>query len=153
MRTGHHNNGQDTESGVANLIEYLMISGVILALFVVILLLVNTNIMEDPANRLVFVAFTDIGNGVSTRMVDVYSIAPVNGTITTKFDIPDEIVGRGYFVDVERSGIDQEITVSRGYLNSRTSLAGIAASLKGAATGNTTGAGMNIISYDSLGGL
>src|SRR5512136_1646267 len=141
MRPGQSSEHLHNEAAIANMIEYLMISGVIMALFVVMLLLVNTNIMEDPANRLVFVAFTDIGNGVSTRMVDVYSIAPVNGTITTKFDIPDEIVGRSYFVDVERSGIDQEITVSRGYLNSRTALAGIAASLKGAATGNTTGAG------------
>ena len=81
------------------MIEYLMISGVIMVLFIVMLLLVNTNIMEDPANRLIYVAFTDIGNGVSTRMVDVYAIAPANGTITTKFDIPDEIVGRGYVVD------------------------------------------------------
>ena len=61
-----------------------MISGVIMALFIVMLLLVNTNIMEDPANRLVYVAFTDIGNGVSTRMVDVYAIAPDEGTIDYK---------------------------------------------------------------------
>lgn len=155
MKTGHQNNRQNTESAVANLIEYLMISGVIMVLFIVMLLLVNTNIMENPANRLVYVAFTDIGNGVSTRMVDVYAIAPANGTITTKFDIPDEIVGRSYFVEVGpgTNPVDQEITVFRGYLNSHTSLAGIAASLKGAATGNTTGAGINQISYDSSGGF
>jgi hypothetical protein len=153
MRTGYHHNNQNTESAVANLIEYLMITGVILALFVVMILLINTNIMEDPANRLVYVAFTDIGNGVSTRIVDVYSIGPQNGTVTTKFDIPDEIVGKSYFVDVGQSGIDQEITVSRGYLNSHTSLSGIAASLRGAATGRTTGGGMNIISYNSGGNL
>ena len=143
----------NTESAVANLIEYLMISGVILTLFIVMLLLVNTHIMEDPADRLTYVAFTDIGNGVSTRMVDIYSISPANGTVTTKFNIPDEIVGRSYFVDVERSGVDQEITVSRGSLNSHTALAGIAASWRGAATGNTTGAGINEISYDSAGGF
>ncbi len=65
-----------------------MISGVIMGLLVVLLLLVNTNIMEDPANRLVYVAFTDIGNGVSTRMVDVYAIAPVEGNITTQLQHP-----------------------------------------------------------------
>jgi len=157
MRTGYHYNEQNTESAVANMIEYLMISGVIMVLLIVMLLLVNTNIMENPANRLVYVAFTDIGNGVSTRMVDVYAIAPANGTVTTKFDIPDEIVGKGYFVEVEVEVVpgnsNQDVIVSRGSLNSRTSLAGIGATLKGAAKGNTTGAGMNIISYDSEGGF
>ena len=133
------------------MIEYLMISGVIMGLFIVILLLVNTNIMEDPANRLVYVAFTDIGNGVSTRMVDVYAIAPNEGNMTTHFDIPDEIVGKGYFVEVGpgTNPVDQDIKVSRGYLESHVALAGVGAT-RGIG-GNTSGAGMNIISYDSGG--
>ena len=133
------------------MIEYLMISGVIMVLFIVMLLLVNTNIMEDPANRLIYVAFTDIGNGVSTRMVDLYAIAPANGTITTKFDIPDEIVGKGYDVTLgsATSSANQDITVSRGYITSKIAIAGIATS-RGVG-GNTTGAGMNIISYNSSG--
>ena len=128
-----------------------MISGVIMVLLVVMLLLVNTNIMENPANRLVYVAFTDIGNGVSTRMVDVYAIAPVNGTISTNFDIPDEIVGKSYFVDIRPGLSGEDIIVYRGSLDSRISLAGIGATHKGSAGGNTTGAGMNIISYNSEG--
>jgi hypothetical protein len=133
------------------MIEYLLISGVIMGLLVVLLLLVNTNIMEDPANRLVYVAFTDIGNGVSTRMVDVYAIAPNEGNMMTHFDIPDEIVGRSYFVEVGpgTNPVDQDVIVSRGYLQARISLAGIGATR--GVTGNTTGAGINKISYDSGG--
>jgi hypothetical protein len=144
------------DAAVANMIEYLMISGVIMALLIVFILLVNNNIMEDPANRLVYVAFTDIGNGVSTRMVEVYAIAPADGTIDTKFDIPDEIVGRSYSVKVgsqtnpiDSGVLDQYIQVSRGSVESRISLAGIAASKE--ATGETTGAGMNRIFYNSAG--
>ncbi len=99
-RTGYHYKEWDAESGVANLIEYLMISAVIMALLMVMLLLVNTNIMENPANQIVYVEFTDIGNGISTRMVDVYAIAPKNGTMSTKFDIPNEIVGKDYAVNI-----------------------------------------------------
>jgi len=146
MRTGPSFNTPDNERAVANMMEYLMISGVIMVLLVVMLLLVNTNIMESPANRLVYVAFTDIGNGVSTRIVDVYAIAPTEGDITTRFDIPDEIVDRDYFVEVGGEGVDQDITVSRGSLKSQISLAGIGASRK--ATGSTTGAGINKISYN-----
>jgi hypothetical protein len=155
MKPGHAKSfGNDT--AVANLIEYMLISAVIMGLFIVVLLLVNTNIMEDPANRLVYVAFTDIGNGVSTRMVDVYAIAPRSGNISTKFDIPDDIVGRSYFVEVGGSQnidnpdiSDQYIRVYRNSITTDIALAGIAASRS--AAGNTTGAGMNIIRYNSKG--
>jgi len=135
------------------MIEYLMISAVIMALFIVLMLLVNTNIMEGPANRVIYVSFTDIGNGVSTRIVDVYAIAPDEGNIKTHFDIPDEIVGRGYFVNLgsNPNSADQDITVSRNYLNVRIALAGIGVTR--GVNGSTTGAGMNIISYNSSGFL
>jgi hypothetical protein len=136
---------------VANLIEYIMISGVLMGLLIVMMLLVNTNIMEDPANRLVYVAFTDIGNGVSTRIVDVYSIAPRDGTITTRFDIPDDIAGKDYIVEIGPGAdpVDQDVMVSRGSLETHVALAGVGAT-RGVA-GNTTGRGMNKISYNSSG--
>ena len=153
MRTGPCYNRLHNESAVANMIEYLLITAVIMALFIVMLFLVNTNIMEGPANRVIYVSFTDIGNGVSTRIVDVYAIAPDEGDITTHFDIPDEIVGRGYFVDLgsNSNSADQDITVSRNYLNVRIALAGIGVTR--GVNGSTTGAGMNIISYNSSGFL
>ena len=151
MKTGPRDKRLTNESAVANMIEYLMISGVIMALLIVLLLLVNTNIMEDPANRLVYVAFTDIGNGISTRIVDVYAIAPVKGTVSTKFDIPDDIAGKEYSVEIGPGAnpVDQDVMVSRGSIEAHIALAGIGAS-KGVA-GNTTGRGMNIIRYNSEG--
>jgi len=151
MRTGLPCNKLNNEQAVANLIEYIMISGVLMGLLIVMLLLVNTNIMEDPANRLAYVAFTDIGNGVSTRIVDVYAIAPRDGTISTRFDIPDDIAGKDYFVEIGPGAdpVDQDVMVSRGYLETHVALAGVGAS-RGVA-GNTTGKGMNRISFDSAG--
>jgi hypothetical protein len=151
MKPGRPCNYPENESAVANMIEYLMISGVLMTLLIVLLLLVNTNIMENPANRLVYVAFTDIGNGVSTRIVDLYAITPRNGTITTKFDIPDDIAGKDYFVEIGPGAnpVDQDVMVSRGYISTHVALAGVGAS-RGVA-GNTTGRGMNIISYNSEG--
>jgi len=138
------------------MIEYIMVSGVLMGLLIVMLLLVNTNIMENPANRLSYVAFTDIGNGVSTRIVDLYSLAPRDGTITTRFDIPDDIAGRDYSVEVgTRPNLindeknDQYIRVSRGYITTDIALSGIGATRN--ASGSTTGKGMNRISYDSEG--
>ena len=154
MKTGRP--CKNSESAAANMIEYIMISGVLMGLLMVMLLLVNTNIMENPANRLAYVAFTDIGNGVSTRVVDLYSIAPRDGTVTTRFDIPDDIAGKDYSVEVgtrpnlvNNEKNDQYIRISRGYITTDISISGIGATRN--ASGSTTGKGMNRISYDSEG--
>jgi len=150
MRAGHHPE-HHSDSAVSTLIEYVIISGVLLVLFVIVLLLVNANIMQGPAEALEYHAFTDIGNGMSTRIVDVYSIAPANGNITTIFDIPDDVAGQDYFVEIHlgETAADQYTRVYRGTIASNISLAGISASRN--VTGNTTGQGINRISYDSGG--
>lgn len=137
------------EEGVTRLMEYIIVSGVLLLLMVVMMFTVNAVFMEGPADTLRYHAFVDIGNGVSTRIVDLYVIAPGNGTIATKFDIPDDVAGKGYFVDVGMTGASQAILVQGGNIQSRVAIAGIGAT-KGV-SGNTTGAGWNMIQYDSKG--
>jgi hypothetical protein len=150
MRTGPHSEHRK-EAGVTTTLEYVIISGILMILFVIVLLLVNTNFMQGPAETLEYTAFTDIGNGVSTRIVDVYSIVPINGTISTSFDIPDDVAGQDYSVEVGtgNSPIDQGVRVYRGTISSDISLAGIGATRL--VSGNTTGAGMNRIDYNSEG--
>ncbi len=137
------------EEGVTRLMEYVIISGMLLLLMVVMMFTVNAVFMEGPADTLRYHAFVDIGNGVSTRIVDLYVIAPGNGTIATKFDIPDNVAGKGYFVNVGMTGASQAILVQGGDIQSRVAIAGIGAT-KGV-SGNTTGAGWNMIQYDSRG--
>ncbi|MGD0534979.1 MAG: hypothetical protein ABR999_06000 [Methanoregula sp.] len=150
MRPGHHPE-HHREAGVNTLIEYVIVTGVLLILFVVMLLLVNATFMQGPAETLEYTAFTDIGNGVSTRIVDVYGIAPTNGTISTSFDIPDDVAGQDYAVEIYMgaTAADQYARVYRGTIASNISLGGIGATRN--VSGNTTGAGMNRISYDSSG--
>ena len=151
MKTGPHTNPRQTESGVATLIEYIMVSGILMALLVVMLLLVNSTFMETPVETLTYVAFTDIGNGVSTRIVDVYALAPSDCSITTIFDLPDDVAGNDYYVLIGQGNnpTDQDVEISRDLINIHVSLAGIGASR--GVTGNTTGRGMNKISYNSGG--
>ena len=139
------------DTGVATLIEYVMVTGVVMGLFVIMLLLVNTNFMEGPVNTITYSAFTDIGNGVSTRIVDVYAIAPTEGNISSAFDLPNDVGGKAYFVEIVGDTSGQQVAISRDYIISHTALAGVGASKHGQAGGNTTGAGVNRISYDSRG--
>jgi len=143
---------EDETSGVSNLIEYVIISGILVILLVVTMFTVNAVVMEGPANQLKFYAFTDIGNGISTRIVDIYAIRPDKGNIQSKFDIPDDVAGKNYYVDIEfPGGGDQLVTVYEGSIKSRLSLSGIGAEPYGSAKGSTTGAGVNRISYCSEG--
>jgi len=117
----------------------------------VVLLSVNANFMQGPAETLQYNAFTDIGNGVSTRIVDVYAIAPTTGNITTTFNLPDDVAGQNYFVEIYTgaTAADQGVMVYRGTIISNISIAGISSTRN--VTGNTTGQGLNQISYDSEG--
>jgi len=120
-------------------------------LMVITILSLNSGVIEGPINQLSESAFIDIGNGVSTRMVDLYVLAPVapsQGNITTHFDIPDEVAGREYFVTVlpDDSG-DPQIVVHRGSIERKVSLSGINSTL--GVGGETTGHGLNNIIYNS----
>lgn len=122
-----------------------------MGLFIVMLLLVNSTIMEGPANRLSYVAFTDVGNGVSTRIVDLYAIAPVDGSISTRIEIPPDIAGKIYYVELGPGSNpnDHVVTVYRDSVSAKVALAGVGAS-KGVA-GNTTSRGLKRIKYSSAG--
>lgn len=134
--------------GVTSLLEYMAISGVLLLLMVVLMFTVNAVFMEGPANALSYHGFVDIGNGVSTRIVDIYITAPYQGTISAKFDLPDDVAGRDYFVKAT-PGENQQIEVRRGDIYTIISIAGIGTT-KGV-SGETTGRGWNWICYDSEG--
>ncbi|MDD3621507.1 MAG: hypothetical protein PHQ81_03795 [Methanofollis sp.] len=139
------------EEGVSNLVEYMTISGILVVLLIIMTFAVNAIFMEGPSDRLAYHSFTDIGNGISTRIVDVYVLAPDNGSIVTAFDIPDDVAGKDYQVslDVERHSSDQQVMVSRDNVRSEISIAGIGATM--GVAGNTTGSGVNRITYDSRG--
>jgi len=147
--TIHKNRADDT--GVSNMIEYVIVSGIIMVLFITMLLLVHANFIESPVRTITYSAFTDIGNGLSTRIVDVYAVSPPNGTVTSNFDLPDYVVGNGYAVQISSGTKGQTVDISRDYIVARVALAGIGASKKGVAGGNTTGAGINRVSFDSRG--
>ncbi len=142
---------RDPTEGVTNLVEYISITGILLILLVVVLFTVNSVFMQGPADTLRYHSFTDIGNGMSIRIVDLYVIAPVHGTISTRFILPRDVAGQDYFVraKVTAEGKDQTIIVERGDVFSEVNIAGIGAT-KGV-SGNTTSSGWNIITYNSEG--
>jgi hypothetical protein len=144
--------GSIGDEGVSTMVEYLMLTVILVTLMMITMLVLNTVMLQEPSDRLNYYAFTDISNGISTRIVDVYMVAPINGTLVTKFDIPDDVAGRSYFVDITpRNNLPNtpdEVIVSRDMVNYHASLAGIGSTL--GIVGETTGSGFNRIIYNSI---
>jgi len=138
------------DDGVASLLEYVMITGILLVLLVVVLATVNTMFMEGPADTLKYHAYTDIGNGVSVRIVDLYVIAPPMGGVTTWFDLPDDVAGQWYSARITAKGTAQAIAVGQeSQKDALINLAGIAATM--GVRGYTTGSSITNITYNSRG--
>jgi hypothetical protein len=140
------------EEGVSTLIEYLMITSILITLMIITMLVLNTVMMQEPSDRLNYYAFTDISNGVSTRIVDVYMLAPFPGSLSTKINLPDDVAGKSYYVEIAPRRINlenstDEVIVSRNSVNYHASLAGIGSTL--GVVGNTTGGGFNRIRFNS----
>ncbi len=141
------------DDAVSSLVEYIFISGILMVFMIITIPLVTTVFIEQPTNILTEHAFVDIGNGVSTRVVDLYAIIPFYNPakITTKFDIPDDIAGKDYRIDIVSGEpprqYDQKIMISRDSYHYNVSLAGIGATAFGLGTGNMTASGMNEIEY------
>lgn len=145
-----------TENGASGMLEYLFISGVLMILMIITVLTLSSGIIERPIDQLSESAFIDIGNGISTRIIDLYVIAPAShsrqknqGDIATLFDIPDEVAAREYFVKITSGSSGDYIAVSRGNIERKVSLAGIGTTL--GVGGSTTGHGLNTIIYNSSG--
>jgi hypothetical protein len=140
----------DPDEGISNLIEYLMITSTLVILMLILMLSIYPVFFEGPVYQLRSNSFLDIGNGVSTRIVDLYVIAPDNGAITSKFDIPNDVAGKGYFVDIiTRTEGKDVIIVSGDNIREQISLAGIGATI--GVGGNTSSSGLNEIYYSSAG--
>jgi len=137
------------DSAVSDMIEYFLISGMLMLLIIITVLSLTPVAIYQPTDQLSEYAFIDIGNGVSTRIVDLYVIAPEEGNITTKFDIPDDVVGREYGVLIESGDSGDLVSVSYSNIRRVVPLAGIGETL--GVEGNTTGHGLNEILYNSSG--
>ena len=137
------------DDGVSTMTEYLSITSILVAMFIIMMFVVHAGLIEGPTDTLKYHSYVDVGNGVSVRMVDLYAIAPGSGTIQTHFDLPDEVAGEEYEVILGGLEESQYITVTDGSVTAEVAISGIGAT-KGV-TGRTTGGGYNMISYDSGG--
>lgn len=124
------------DPAVSSMISYIVTSGILVTFFLIIMLSINSLLVQGPAEYLTKNAFIDIGNGISTRIVDVYSIAPTGSLNPTSFsyiesriDVPKKVLGRDYSISITNYGkYGTNTTISRDNIVVDISMAGVSLS-------------------------
>ena len=100
------------ENAVSNAVGYILITSVAITFFAILMLSLNYLFTDTPKAIVSESVYNDLGNEISTKMVDIYIIAPINGSIDTKLFIPFKIADERYKIKMVGGGGNQEIIIS-----------------------------------------
>lgn len=93
--------------------EYLILMGTFLAWTTIFFATYASDLSYTPAKVAMEGQFQDIGNAVSSKIVDMYMVVPkAKGHMTSKFYIPEDIGGYEYKVTFQESRQDQQVYIS-----------------------------------------
>ncbi len=100
------------DGGASMITEYIMVFIISMLVFTVFISSAQSIFVDGPVKMVSWNQFTDIGNDVDAKLIDTYLVAPRNGTISTTFDIPGDVAGHGYVVQLsDAPNQDKEVTV------------------------------------------
>ena len=141
----------ENEEAVITAVEYVLITGILMVMLIITVMAVNHLFIEGPSDTLRYNSYLDAGERLSTRMVDMEMLAPESGRIVTRLDIPREIAGKSFNVnlspEIAGSGDLRRIAIGDGRVTCFVA-AGVMG--KGVLKGNFTDYGY-ILEYDSGG--
>lgn len=147
----------DDESGAVSAVEFLLSFSMAAVIFGILVLSVNGLFLDQSRFTVGVNQFTDVGNDISTRIIETYLLAPDSGninncTIITYFDIPQSIEGTTYIININPYEEDERVNIV-----SANKLISVNTTLNGAGDtipidGNTTSAAkLHMINYTRMG--
>jgi len=100
------------EAGATSIIEYILTFIIASFIFTIFILNFNALFINNAQYIVTRNQLADIGNDVSTKVIDTYLLAPDNGKLVTYFDIPSQVAaGYTYQIEVIPAGDDKELAV------------------------------------------
>ncbi|MCK4476657.1 MAG: hypothetical protein KAU16_08015 [Methanophagales archaeon] len=103
--------------GVSTLTGYVVISSVAIIFFGIIAITTVGSFVERPSQIVMRGGYSDVGNDISTKIVDIYIVAPENGTLNTSLRIPRSVAMQEYEVNATVDKNNQMIKVSALHTN------------------------------------
>ncbi len=102
----------DDNSAVSFSLEYILISSVSILLFLSVVTISGSILLDLPTDVAATQQFNDVGNNIGTKLIMFYLIAPENGTLDTSLEMPPAIGGHTYTVKLSTSNAtDQRVII------------------------------------------
>ena len=93
-------------------LEYILISSVSILLFLSVITLSGSILLDLPTDIAATQQFNDVGNDIGTKLIMFYLISPENGTMSTPLDMPATIGGHTYMVKLSATNTtDQRVII------------------------------------------
>ena len=102
----------EDDRGMSTLTGYIVISSIAIIFFGIIAITTTGLFIERPSKIVMRGGYSDIGNDISTKIVDVYIVAPENGTLNTSLRMPRSVARQEYEVNASVDESNQMIKVS-----------------------------------------
>ena len=87
------------EKGQAIPVEYILIFTISM-IFLGLMTLTFNSVVDSSSREAIYIELTDTGNLISSAITNTYLTTPVDGTNNIYIDVPAEIAGTGYFVEI-----------------------------------------------------
>lgn len=87
------------EDGQAIPVEYILIFTISM-IFLGLMTLTFNSVVDSSSRQAIYIELTDTGNLISSAITNTYLTTPVNGANSISLDVPAEIAGTGYFVEI-----------------------------------------------------
>jgi uncharacterized protein YegL len=102
----------DDTQGVTPTYEYIILIGILIVYVTLFLTIYADEFGIAPLRVAMQTQFEDVGNDISSKVVDMYIVAPESGYLKTRFYIPQGVGKYEYKVEFKEMGLDQQILVS-----------------------------------------
>lgn len=89
----------NNKKGQAIPVEYILIITLSLVFLGLATMALNSTI-ESSSRQAIYIELTDVGNVISSAITNTYLTAPVDGINTLTVEVPIEIAGTGYFMEI-----------------------------------------------------
>ncbi|HEY3274691.1 MAG TPA: hypothetical protein VGJ92_13055 [Methanocella sp.] len=104
------------ESGVVSAVEFLLTFSIAAIIFGILVLSINGLFLDQSRAVVGTNQFTDVGNDISTRIIETYLLAPDSGNVTscrilTYFEVPPSIEGSGYTININKHEKDERVNI------------------------------------------
>ncbi|MCD4810940.1 MAG: hypothetical protein K8R17_13725 [Methanosarcinales archaeon] len=87
------------EDGQAIPVEYILIFTISM-IFLGLMTLTFNSVVDSSSRQAIYIELTDTGNLISSAITNTYLTTPTDGVNSISLDIPAEIAGTGYFVEI-----------------------------------------------------